>query len=109
MSYSEDLIKCVVEYVKEGGSKSNASRLYKVSRPTLYRWLNAPSLKAKKPGPKARRSIHLIDLQNLIDAEPDLYLAEMAECFNTSYSTVWRGCRDLEITRKKTTRYQERN
>ena len=40
MAYSEDLRQRVRQYVANGGSKAEASRLFDVSRTAIYRWLN---------------------------------------------------------------------
>lgn len=46
MPYSLDLRERVVNYVRSGESIDEAVRLFKVSRATIYRWLNRPDLRA---------------------------------------------------------------
>ena len=53
MSYSSDLRKRVLDFLNEGGSKAEASRVYKVSRTCIYKWLAAEDpLGCKKPAPE---------------------------------------------------------
>lgn len=44
MPYSLDLRKKVIEYVEAGGSITKASRIYKIGRASVYRWLNRADL-----------------------------------------------------------------
>lgn len=82
MPYSLDLRKRVLSFVSEGGSKSEAVRLFKISRDTLYRWLNAEDLKPKKHGFRNRK----LDKQALrkhVEEHPDMLLHERAEGLRT--------------------------
>ncbi|NEP85821.1 MAG: helix-turn-helix domain-containing protein [Okeania sp. SIO2C2] len=45
MSYSVDLRTRVIEYIENGGSILSATRIYKVGRSTIYRWLARVDLK----------------------------------------------------------------
>ncbi|NEP91083.1 MAG: helix-turn-helix domain-containing protein, partial [Okeania sp. SIO2C2] len=45
MSYSLDLRTRVIDYIEQGGSILSASRIYKVGRSTIYRWLARVDLK----------------------------------------------------------------
>ncbi len=47
MSYDIDLRKAVVDYVNEGNKKTEAARIFKVGRQTVYRWLGMPDLTPK--------------------------------------------------------------
>ena len=42
MTYSLDLRQRVVSFVEGGGSKSEASRVFRVGRNTVYSWLRRP-------------------------------------------------------------------
>ncbi|MFN9790301.1 MAG: IS630 transposase-related protein [Holosporales bacterium] len=55
MSYSIDLRERAVKYVREGGSQTSASKLFKVGRRTLYDWLQRESLEPKKPSGRKRK------------------------------------------------------
>ena len=53
MRYSSDLRKRVLDFIKAGGSKVEASRRFCISRPTLDKWLKAPDpMTYQKPGPR---------------------------------------------------------
>jgi transposase len=49
MTYSLDLRQRVVDFVKNGGSKAEASRVYEVSEWCVYEWCKRIELKPKKP------------------------------------------------------------
>jgi len=55
MTYSIDLRETVMSFISDGGSKSEAVRLFKISRDTIYRWLNAEDLAPKKHGFRNRK------------------------------------------------------
>ena len=53
MRYSSDLRKRVLDFIKAEGSKSEVSRRFYVSHPTIDKWLNALNpLVYEKPGPR---------------------------------------------------------
>lgn len=53
MTYQTPHRIAVLSFVAEGGSKVEASRIFKVSRETIYRWLRLDDI-APKPPPKTR-------------------------------------------------------
>ena len=66
MSYSSDFRKCVLDFVSKGGSKSEASRRFGISRTCLYKWLNAEDpLACEKPGPRSLNYDALKDFANI--------------------------------------------
>jgi len=104
-AYSIDLRTREVEYVEEGGSKTEAWRLLKVGRDTIYRWL-----KQKKdqgtlhPKPVERRGGYKLKdaiLERHVQANPDQTSGEMAEALSVHSTTVHYGCKRLKISRKK--------
>ena len=57
MRCSIDLRKRVLEFVNSGSSKSEAARIFKVSRSSIYTWLKSQdALSYRKPGPTGPRS-----------------------------------------------------
>ena len=81
-----------------------ASKLYKVSRPTINKWLDYEkrykSIAARKA--EGRRSeIDPARLQAYINKHPDRYLREIAEAFGVSYVAIHNACKRLKISRKK--------
>ncbi|MGD1902952.1 MAG: IS630 transposase-related protein [Geitlerinemataceae cyanobacterium] len=69
MSDSLDLRQRVVEFVRQGGSKSEAAQLFNVSRGCVYAWLKLPpdQLAARKTRPKRARKL---DMQALKEWTP---------------------------------------
>ena len=96
MAYSEDLRQRVRQYVANGGSKAEASRLFDVSRTAIYRWLNNDS-PSKKPG---RTKPDKLDEQALLQdvrRYPDKLLRERAEDFSMSINGIWVALKRLGI------------
>jgi putative transposase len=101
MTYSEDLRKRVVDFVKNGGKKKQAARLFCVSLWCVRDWVNRPSLAPQKAGPKSPWKLKPTRLTKEIEATPDAYLDELAETLGVSRSTVGYGLKRLRLTRKK--------
>ena len=96
MAYSEDLRQRVRQYVANGGSKAQASRLFGVSRTAIYRWLHDDSPR-KKPG---RTKADKLDEQVLLEdvrRYPDKLLRERAEDFSMSINGIWVALKRLGI------------
>ena len=105
MRYSSDLRKRVLDFIKSGGSKAEASRRFSISRPTLYKWLDSPDpLAYEKPGPRGPRRLDLDALKAHVDAFPDQTLAERGDHFQVSTFCIWHGLKRIDYTRKKNTR-----
>jgi transposase len=99
MSYSVDLRKRAVKYVADGGSQTDASRIYGVSRKTLYNWLHRPTL---SPTPKATRDskINKTLLASHVASHPDALLRERATEFGVTPSGMWRALRRMGMRKK---------
>jgi len=100
MTYSLDLRYRVISFIKEGGSKSEAIRTFKLSRDTIYRWLNAKDLTPKKHGPRNRK----IDKKALlahVDEYPDMFLRERALIFEVDPSAISYALKKLGYRKKK--------
>ena len=84
MSYSIDLRERAVKYVREGGSQTSASKLFKVGRRTLYDWLQRESLEPKKPsGRKRKLSKEALAADEL--TEPSLIIMDNAPFHNKNH------------------------
>lgn len=102
MAYSPDLRKRILDFIKAGGKKSEASRLFTVARSTIDRWLAAENpLEIKKTGPKKMRVIDEEALRKHVADFPDLTQKERAAHFKVSEFRIGYGLRKLGITRKK--------
>ena len=109
MAYSTDLRKRVLDFIQNGGKKSEASRRFSVDRSTVYRWLAAEDpFATQKPGPKKMRVLDETALRKHVSDFPDLTQKERATHFGVSASSIGYGLRKLGITRKKTLGYKER-
>ena len=102
MAYSTDLRKRVLDFITNGGSKAAAERTFRVSRRTIYNWLEAEDPYAcEKPGPKGPRHIDYDALQQHVADFPDFTLAERAQHFGASTHGIFYALSKLNITRKK--------
>ena len=102
MAYSKDLRERVQAFVEAGGTKSEASRLFGVSRWCVYNWLKRVDLEALKPGPKEPRSLACSVLEAHVAAYPDAYQKERAEALGVSEYVVWYGLKRLGIKKNAT-------
>lgn len=101
MTYSVDLRVKVVKYIREGGSKTDAVRIFGVSRPAIYSWLRAQDLQPQQKGVSRRRKLDWAALEADVKAHPDLMLRERARRFGVQHHAIWYALRQMEIRRKK--------
>ena len=103
-AYSLDLRERVVEHVKRHGNKMAASKLYRLHRGTIDKWLEYDreykSLVPRKPAGRRSR-VDAIKLAEYINKHPDHYLREIALEFGVSYVAIHNACKRLKISRKK--------
>ena len=103
MRYSSDLRKRVLDFIETGGSKTEASRRFGVSRPTIDKWLKATDpLAYEKPGPRTPTRLDPDALKAHVNAFPDQTLAERADYFQVSTFCIWYGLKRIGCPRKKT-------
>ncbi|MEM9568770.1 MAG: IS630 transposase-related protein [Cyanobacteria bacterium P01_E01_bin.34] len=100
MPYSLDLRERVVNYVRSGESIDEAVRLFKVSRATIYRWLNRPDLRATVVT-RRRRKLDDQALMLHVREYPDAQLKDRAAHFNVHPTAIFYAFKRLNITRKK--------
>jgi len=100
MSYSIDLRERVVEYVNSGGSKTAASRNFKVSLWCVKDWCKRDDLSPKSP-PGRPRKMNWEALEKDIKINPDRLLRERAQEFSVWPNAIWYACRIMKITYKK--------
>lgn len=103
MVYSLDLRKKALDYIANGGSRSEASKIFGVTVPTLANWLSrqkqqdlAPRMRGSRPS-----KIDNEKLKKYIENHPDSYLREIAEVFNSTLQAIFYACKRLKITLKK--------
>lgn len=102
MAYSEDLKQRVLVFVRQGGSKAEAVRVFGISRATIFLWLKQPpDHQRRKPGPKTGHKIDRQRLAQLIEQRPDLLQREMAQIMGVSVNGISCALMAMKITRKK--------
>lgn len=105
MSYSIDLRESVVKFVEAGGSKVEASKVFGITRATVYHWLRKKHATGKledlPPKRKGWRKLEPTALLAYVEQHPDLRLADVAKAFNASIPSVCAMFKRLKITRKK--------
>jgi putative transposase len=102
MSYSIDYRKRVMSFVKEGGSKREAARLFKVSPNTVYQWLQrGTDLKPRMTSLRRRKLDKKVLLQH-VQQNPDATLRERATHFGVTVNAIWVAKKRLRIVKKTT-------
>jgi transposase len=103
MAHSEDLRRRVVKFIRQGGSKAEASRRYAVGLRTIYAWMGrGDDQTPRKPGPKGAHKIDMKKLAAMIGPKgADRTLKEMAKEFSVDPSAISRALRRLGVSRKK--------
>ena len=105
MRYSTDLRKRVLDFIKAGGSKAEASRQFSITRVTIDRWLKAKDPFAyNKPGPRGPRSINYDALKHHVAAFPDQTLKERADHFGVSGFCIQYSLKRIGYSYKKKSR-----
>lgn len=99
MTYSLDLRERVVSFVETGGSKTEASRLYKVNRNTIYQWLTLDDLRPK-PAVRRNRKINRELLRAHVERYPQAILRERAKKFNVSIAAISKSLKSMNIVKK---------
>lgn len=105
MTYSIDLRKRVVDFVKDGGSKAEASRRYQVSLWCVNDWSKRQDLKPKTQK-RRQRKLDWKALSRHIEEYPDALLRERAQHFNVHINAIWYASRQMKLTRKKNSEIQ---
>lgn len=105
MRCSQDLRKRVIEFVRGGGSKTEAARRFQVSRSSVYNWTTVPDgLAYQRPGPKGPRRLDWEALRTQVKQHPDRTQKERARHFGVSRHCIWYALQQMKLSRKKNTR-----
>ena len=100
MAYSLDLRNRVVAYVRSGGSKASAHRIFNVSMWCVNDWCNREDLNPAASKGRPRR-LDWTALSADIAKHPDKLLRERAAEFGVWPNAIWYACRALKQTHKK--------
>ena len=99
-AYSVDLRTRIVGFVEEGNSVAEATRRFKASRWTVYRYLGARrgGHLAPKPCGGSAKTFSDMRLREEVERRPDATLKEYAQALGVSHTAVWSRLRQLGIT-----------
>jgi putative transposase len=100
MTYHTPHRIAVLSFIENGGSKKEASRIFKISRDTIYRWLKLDDIAPKAPPKSRRRKIDKASLRAHINKHPDMFLRERAAIFDVHISSMGRALKKLKIAKK---------
>jgi transposase len=104
MSYSIDLRERVVNYIENGGSIIAASKLFNLSRVTVYKWLKKKETSGAltdEPPQRVWKKINPQELVEYVKNNPDQILEQYAQHFKVKIPSMWMALKKLKITRKK--------
>lgn len=105
--YPTILREGVLTYIDDGHRISETSRVFKISRPTIMKWV---SLRAEgdyglKERPARRyRKIKESELKEYVKNHPDSYLKDIGRVFGVSSTAIIKAFRRFGITLKKRSR-----
>jgi len=99
MYYSLDLRRKVLEFVKEGHSQSEAARVFKINRSTIYRWQQRQQL-APQLAPARQRKLVKAELLRLVKEQNDARLIDYAEQLGVSPIAIWKAFKRWGIVKK---------
>jgi len=107
IAYSQERVRALY-LVKGGMSISRVSRILKISRPTLYRWVDQFELTgatapcSRLPPPQESKIKDIEKFKKLVDSNGDKTQKELAELWgDISQQAISRGLKKLGYTRKK--------
>lgn len=101
MAYDLDLRLKVIHFIENGGGITKASKIFKVSRATIYRWLERENLAPSKIENRQRK-INIKELEEDVKNNPDTLLKERARKFGVTPASLCYQFKKMKITRKKT-------
>jgi len=111
MRYSNDLRKKAINLLLKGMKQIEVAILLSIDKSTIYRWYK----RYKEIGHSNYLKGHLVGrpnkieessiLEKAINAKPDSTLHELANKFNVSFMTIYRGIKKLGYTFKKSHGY----
>ena len=103
MTYSLDLRKKVLQFLKRGHDLKEAAQIFGISTRSIRNWISREQQECLSP--KSRKTgAYKIDeeqLKRYIAEHPDAYLREIAEAFKTTPQAIFYACERLKITLKK--------
>lgn len=103
MTYSLDLRKKALEYLKKGNSKKVTALIFGVTARSLTNWEKRENEGSLAPKKRKTGSYKFDEhaLKEYIQKNPDAYLYEIGKHFNTTAQAIFYACKRLKITLKK--------
>lgn len=90
-----------ISYIKNGGSRAEAAKLFNISCNTIYRWLKLDDLTPNAPLKTRHRKIDKAALQRHVRDNPDMFLHERAVIFGVHPSAISYSLKRMKIVKKK--------
>lgn len=105
MAYSLDLREKAVAYVKFGGTRISAAKIFGIGEKTIRRWLklqnNTGSLKSSSHKSGRKPKVQATELVEFVSKNPDKTLHEIAENFAVNPSSIWKRLKKMNYVFKK--------
>ena len=104
MAYSVDLRSRVADFIKEGHTQKEASRIFNVGTATIQRWmalLSETGSLEKRPLNRSASKFESEKLSAYIEENPNALLKDVAEFFGGSITGAFYALEREKITLKK--------
>jgi len=88
-----------VSFVRDGGQRHEACRLFKIDPKTLYNWLSSSDLRAKSHSLRHRK-VCPRQLAEHVKAYPDALLRERAKHFGVYPNAIAYRLKQLQVSKK---------
>lgn len=104
MICSLDMRERVLNYIEKGNRISEASKIFEVSRVSIYKWLKLKKLKGRPEDDPRKRVFKKLDpeaLKAYVAENPNEMLKTYAAHFKVDPMAIFRAFKSLKITQKK--------
>ncbi len=103
MTYSLDLRKQALKYIKTVGTRKEASVIFSVTTRTLSNWISRERLQILAPNKRCSSPTKIDNhkLKQYLQKYPDVYLREIAQELSVTIPAIFYACKCLKLTLKK--------
>ena len=110
-AYSLDFRSKVVSFISKGGKKRAAAKLFDIGEDTIYRWLRLSKRGSLAPKKRTdyKEKVSSSTILAYLEKHSDHTLAEIGHHVGLSASQVSRRFLKLQITRKKSLHYTQKD